>query len=196
MKATTITALLGLSLSVSAAPSLKKRLNHPDIPKSQAAVVQQVSADADPTNPIVSVWIEPPQVNQTAENVVEIFVTGPLVDPTNVTSANMRDWAVAVLELSDQVSEAAPSSEADPQVTVWAEGPVNGTSTVESTAVDVFITRPTEDGSEVTTGDLREIAVAILELAKKAEAGEAARPGPYVPGWSASRFGAGLMEKK
>ncbi|KAF2171355.1 hypothetical protein M409DRAFT_18471 [Zasmidium cellare ATCC 36951] len=190
MKTTTITALLGLTLSVSAAPSLKKRLNHPDIPKAEAAIVQQPTAETLPTDPLVSVWLDGPQENQTAANAVEIFVTGPAVDPKNVSSAAIGDWAVAILELSDQVgSEAAPSSESDPVVTVWAEGPVNGTNTLESTAVDVFITRPETDGSEVTTGDLREIAVGILKLAKKAEVGEAPRPGPYVPGWSGSSFG-------
>lgn len=183
MKITTITALLSLGLSVSAAPSLKKRLNHPSIPKSEAAVVQSIDASTTSTDPIVAVWIE---ANETVSNTVEIFVTGPLVDPQNVTSANMRDWAVAVLDLSsnDAVDEAGPSSDAEPQVAVWAEGPVNGTSTETSTAVDVFISRPSADGDEVTTGDLREIAVAILELAKKAEEGLAKRPGPYVPGWN------------
>ncbi|KAK4506496.1 hypothetical protein PRZ48_000228 [Zasmidium cellare] len=190
MKTTTLAALMGLTLSVSAAPSLKKRLNHPSIPKSEAVIVQEPTAETTSADPLVSVWLEPPQANQTSPNVVEIFVTGPAVDPKNVSSAAIRDWAVAILELSDQVgSEAAPSSESDPQVTIWAEGPVNATNTADSTAVDVYITRAETDGSEVTTGDLREIAVGILKLAKKTEAGEAPRPGPYVPGWSGSSFG-------
>lgn len=98
----------------------------------------------------------------------------------------MREWAVAVLELSSQLGvEAAPASESDPSVTVWAEESGNATNT----AVDVFITRAESDGGDVITGDLREIAVGILKLAKKAEDGEAPRPGPYVPGSSIGGFG-------